>query len=165
MNILGHTSYLRPLLLQSSIVVAFVWVTAGLPVLDRVDTHSVKATRECCGFWRLWRQQVRVDDAHQGHRRERSPSLLIRHRWSVPGTVARDSSSYTPTKLITRVVRIIQVFTAQNSRRSKSTFLANVQRYVRYMLSAVRLLSVVCLWRWCTLLRRLNFSAFFFTIR
>ena len=23
----------------------------------------------------------------------------------------------------------------------------------------------VCLWRWCTLLRRLNFSAFFFTIR
>ena len=28
------------------------------------------------------------------------------------------------------------------------------------MLSAVRLLSV-CLWRWCTLLRRLNFSAFF----
>ena len=39
------------------------------------------------------------------------------------------------------------------------------------MLSAVRLLSVcclsvcrlsVCLWRWCTLLRRLNFSAIFF---
>ena len=49
-------------------------------------------------------------------------------------------------------------------------FLANVLRYVRYMLSAVRLLSVVCLsvclsvclWRWCTLLRRLNFSAIFF---
>ena len=40
-------------------------------------------------------------------------------------------------------------------------FLANVLRYVRYMLSVVRLLSVcllsVCLWRWCTLLRRLNF--------
>ena len=28
-----------------------------------------------------------------------------------------------------------------------------------------RLLSVVCLWRWCTLLRRLNFSPIFFTIR
>ena len=47
-------------------------------------------------------------------------------------------------------------------------FLANVNvlRYVCYMLSAVRLSSVVCcLWRWCTLLRRLNFSAIFFTIR
>ena len=46
-------------------------------------------------------------------------------------------------------------------------FLANVLRYVRYMLPAVRLLSVVCLlsvclWRWCTLLRRLNFSVIFF---
>ena len=41
------------------------------------------------------------------------------------------------------------------------SFLANVLRYVRYMLSAVRLLSV-CLWRWCTILRRLNFSAIFF---
>ena len=30
------------------------------------------------------------------------------------------------------------------------------------MLSAVSLLSVVCLWRWCTLLRRLNFLAIFF---
>jgi len=57
---------------------------------------------------------------------------------------------------------------------SLSPLLANVLRYVRYMLSAVRLLSVVCLsvcllsvclWRWCTLLRRLNFSAIFFTIR
>ena len=44
-------------------------------------------------------------------------------------------------------------------------FLANVLRYVRYMLSAVRLSVVCCLWRWCTLLRRLNFSAIFFTIR
>ena len=48
-------------------------------------------------------------------------------------------------------------------------FLANVLRYVRYMLWAVRLsvclsvvcLSSVCLWRWCTLLRWLNFSAIF----
>ena len=49
-----------------------------------------------------------------------------------------------------------------------ATFLANVLRYVRYMLSAVRLSSVVCrlsvcLWRWCTLLRRLNFSAICFS--
>jgi len=51
-------------------------------------------------------------------------------------------------------------------------FLANVNvlRYVCYMRSQFRLssvcLSVVCcLWRWCTLLRRLNFSAIFFTIR
>ena len=50
-----------------------------------------------------------------------------------------------------------------------TSFLANVNvlRYVCYMLWAVRLsvvcLSVVCcLWRWCTLLRRLNFSAIFF---
>ena len=48
------------------------------------------------------------------------------------------------------------------------SFLANVNvlRYVCYMLWAVRLSSVclsVCrLWRWCTLLRRLNFSAIFF---
>ena len=34
----------------------------------------------------------------------------------------------------------------------------------RFMLSQIRL-SSVCLWRWCTLLRRLNFSAIFFTIR
>ena len=52
-----------------------------------------------------------------------------------------------------------------NHKRDVYQFLANVLRYVRYMLSAVRLLSVcqsVCLWRWCTLLRRLNFSAIFF---
>jgi len=45
----------------------------------------------------------------------------------------------------------------------RQRFLANVNvlRYVCYMLSAVRL-SVVCrLWRWCTLLRQLNFSAIF----
>ena len=36
----------------------------------------------------------------------------------------------------------------------------NVLRYVCYMLWAVRV-SSVCLWRWCTLLRRLNFSAIF----
>ena len=46
-------------------------------------------------------------------------------------------------------------------------FLANVNvlHYVCYMLWAVRLsvcLSVCCLWRWCTLLRRLDFSAIFF---
>ena len=46
-------------------------------------------------------------------------------------------------------------------------FLANVNvlRYVCYMRSQFRLSSVcrlsVCLWRWCTLLRRLNFSAIF----
>ena len=33
-------------------------------------------------------------------------------------------------------------------------------RYVRYMPSPVRL-SFVCLWRWCTLLSRLKFSAIF----
>ena len=52
--------------------------------------------------------------------------------------------------------------TLQGSQSSPITFLANVLRYVRYMLSAVRLLSVCCLWRWCTLLKRLNFSAIFF---
>ena len=44
-------------------------------------------------------------------------------------------------------------------------FLANILRYVRYMLSQIRL-SVcrlsVCLWRWCALLSRLKFSAIFF---
>ena len=42
------------------------------------------------------------------------------------------------------------------------------ERYVTFAIChrpSVCLWSVVCLWRWCTLLRRLNFSAFFFTIR
>ena len=53
-----------------------------------------------------------------------------------------------------------QVKCTENFVKFGRGFLANVLRYVRYMLSAVRLLSV-CLWRWCTLLRLLNFSAFF----
>ena len=55
------------------------------------------------------------------------------------------------------------------STSSWASFLANVNvlRYVCYMRSQFRLssvcLSVVCcLWRWCTLLKRLNFSAIFF---
>ena len=44
------------------------------------------------------------------------------------------------------------------------------QRIMLRLLYAIAIPSVVCLsvcrlWRWCTLLRRLNFSAIFFTIR
>ena len=100
---------------------------------------------------------------------------LCRHRVaSLVLNGIRDDWRLLPTKnLVTGMFRTLEgSFVRSASRQtcelSHDQFLANVLRYVRYMLSAVRLsvcLSVCCLWRWCTLLRRLNFSAIFFTIR
>ena len=57
----------------------------------------------------------------------------------------------------------IHSFTFTPDSTKLTPFLANVTTLRSLM--AITIPSVCCLWRWCTLLRRLNFSAIFFTIR